>query len=67
MMKLMQLLDKIALKFTFLSVKRDEIPVTEVNKKIDFKTLENEDIMDSNNYSINGRVITNKNKVKKLS
>lgn len=48
-------------------VKRDEIPVTEVNKKIDFKTLENEDIMDSNNYSINCRVITKKNKVKKLS
>ncbi|MBQ7136824.1 MAG: acyl--CoA ligase [Bacilli bacterium] len=48
-------------------VKRDEIPVTQVNKKIDFKTLENENIMDPNNYSINGRVITKKNKVKKLS
>lgn len=48
-------------------VKRDEIPVTEVNKKIDFKTLEKEDIMNANNYSINGRVITKRNKVKKLS
>ena len=48
-------------------VKRDSIPVTEVNKKIDFKTLEAENIMDKDNYSINGKVITKKNKIKKLS
>jgi len=47
-------------------VKRDDIPVTEVNKKIDFKSLEKEDILDTNNFSINGRIISKKNKVKKL-
>jgi len=48
-------------------VKRDEIPVTEVNKKINFKALEAEDIFDQNNYSINGRIITKRVKVKKLN
>ncbi len=47
-------------------IKRDEIPVTEVNKKVNFKALENEDIFDSNNYNMNGRIITKKQKVKKL-
>ena len=47
-------------------VKRDEIPVTEVNKKIDFKTLEAEDIMNSDNYKVDGRIITKKVKVKKI-
>lgn len=48
-------------------VKRDEIPITEVNKKVDFKSLEAEDIMDVNNYKIDGKVITKKVKSKKLS
>lgn len=48
-------------------VKRDEIPVTEVNKKINFKALEAEDIFDTENYSMHGKIITKKVKVKKLS
>jgi len=47
-------------------VKRDEIPVTEVNKKINFKALEAEDIFDPNNYRVNGRIIKKTVKVKKL-
>lgn len=48
-------------------VKRDEIPVTEVNKKVNFKALEAEDIFDTNDYNINGRIITQKQKIKKLN
>ena len=36
---------------------KDEIPVTKVNNKIDFKTLEKENILDSNDYDIEERVI----------
>lgn len=36
---------------------KDEIPVTKVNNKIDFKTLEKENILDSNDYDIKERVI----------
>ena len=48
-------------------VKRDEIPITEANKKVDFKVLEAEDIFDTNNYNIDGRIITKKVKSKKLT
>jgi len=47
-------------------VKRDEIPITEVNKKVNFKALEALDILNTDNYNVDGRVITPKNKVKKL-
>jgi acyl-CoA synthetase (AMP-forming)/AMP-acid ligase II len=36
---------------------KDEIPVTKVNNKIDFKTLEKENILDSNDYDIKERLI----------
>ncbi len=45
-------------------VKRDELPVTEVNKKVNFRALESEDIFDTKDYSVNGKLITKKNKVK---
>lgn len=38
-------------------VLKDEIPVTKVNNKIDFKTLEKENILDSNDYDIKERLI----------
>ena len=38
-------------------VLKEEIPVTKVNNKIDFKTLEKENIFDSDNYDVNERVI----------
>ena len=47
-------------------VKRDELPVTEVNKKINFRELEKENIFDTDNYSVNGKLITKKSKVKVL-
>jgi len=47
-------------------VKTDEIPITEVNKKVNFKALEALDILNTDNYNVDGRVITPKNKVKKL-
>lgn len=47
-------------------VKTDEIPITEVNKKVNFKALESLDILNTDNYKIDGRVIAPKNKVKKL-
>ena len=34
-----------------------EIPLTEVNKKVDFVKLEREDIFDNNVYDINGNII----------
>ena len=34
-----------------------EIPLTEVNKKVDFVKLEKEDIFDKNIYEINGNII----------
>lgn len=34
-----------------------EIPLTEVNKKVDFVKLEKEDIFDNNIYEINGNII----------
>ena len=46
-------------------VKKDELPITEVNKKIDFKSLEKENILDPDNYSISGKVITPKVKLMK--
>lgn len=47
-------------------VKRDELPVTEVNKKINFRELEKENIFDTDNYSVNGKLIIKKSKVKVL-
>lgn len=43
----------------------DEIPFTEVNKKVDFKKLENTNIFDENEYEINGKIIRKKSKVYK--
>lgn len=43
-------------------VKTDEIPVTEVNKKVDFKKLEEQDILDSDKYTIDGKVVSEKAK-----
>ncbi len=37
---------------------RKDIPITEVNKKVDFKSLENENIFDKSKYSIKDRAIT---------
>lgn len=39
----------------------DNIPYTEVNKKVNFKELEKENIFDSNNYIMNGKIIKRKN------
>lgn len=36
---------------------RKDIPITEVNKKVDFKTLEKENIFDKSNHVIMGRTI----------
>lgn len=48
-------------------VKKEEIPITEVNKKIDFVRLEKENIFDENYYQINGNLIEpRKNKVRIL-
>ena len=41
----------------------NEIPVTEVNKKVDFKKLERTDIFDSGEYSIDGKIIKSREKV----
>lgn len=41
-------------------VKTDSIPVTEVNKKVDFKKLEEQDIFDSNKYTIEGKIVSEK-------
>ena len=45
---------------------KKQLPYTEVNKKLDFKTLEAENILDPENFNINGRIITEKQKVKTL-
>lgn len=37
---------------------RKNIPITEVNKKVDFKTLEKEDVFDTTNHILVGRTIT---------
>ena len=46
-------------------VLRNELLVTKVNKKIDFKTLEEENVLDSENYDINNNLIKNKHLVLK--
>ena len=46
---------------------KDSLPYTEVNKKLDFKSLEKEDILNEDEYTINGNIIKPKTKVKKLS
>ena len=48
-------------------VKTDEIPLTEVNKKVDFVKLEKIDIFDKDIYQMNGNLIEpkrNKTKIK---
>lgn len=47
-------------------VKTDDIPVTEANKKVDFKKLEAEPILDASIYHMDGRVISKKVKAKRL-
>lgn len=48
-------------------VKTSEIPLTEVNKKVDFKKLEREDIFDTSVYEIHGNLVTRrKGKVRAL-
>ncbi len=39
-------------------IKTSEIPLTEVNKKVDFKKLERENIFDDSIYTINGNLVT---------
>lgn len=46
---------------------KESLPYTEVNNKKDFKTLEQEDILNLNNFNINGNIITRKQKVKSIS
>lgn len=41
-------------------VKTDSIPITEVNKKVDFKRLEEQDIFDSDKYTIDGKIVSEK-------
>ena len=36
---------------------RESLPYSATNKKMDFKALENEDILDTDNYEISGKVI----------
>ena len=45
---------------------KEYLPVTEVNNKKDFRTLEKEDILDQNEFVIDGNIIRLKSKVKKL-
>lgn len=45
---------------------KESLPYTKVNKKLDFKTLENENILDQNEFIIDGNIIKPKTKVKKL-
>ncbi len=45
---------------------KSELPYTEVNKKLDFKTLEKENILDEDNFIINGIIIKPRVKVKKI-
>ena len=39
-------------------VKTNHIPITEVNKKVDFKKLESQDIFDADKFTIDGKVVT---------
>lgn len=48
-------------------IQKDEFPITQGNNKVAFRVLEQEDILNADNYNIDGKVITVKNKVKKLS
>ena len=41
-------------------VKTDSIPITEVNKKVDFKKLEEQDVFDSDKYTIEGKIVSEK-------
>ena len=46
---------------------KEYLPVTEVNNKKDFKSLEKENILDEEEFVIIGNIIKSKNKVKKLN
>lgn len=46
-------------------VKKEELPITEVNKKVDFKALEQENILDPDNYTMVGKVISPRVKIMK--
>lgn len=45
---------------------KEELPYTKVNKKLDFKTLEKENILNEDEFIINGNIIKPRTKVKKL-
>ena len=45
---------------------KEFLPVTEVNNKKDFKTLEKENILDDDKYIIEGKIIKPRQKVKKI-
>ena len=45
---------------------KEYLPYTQVNKKLDFKTLENENILNQDEFIINGNIIKPRTKVKKL-
>lgn len=45
---------------------KENLPVTEVNNKKDFKTLEKENILDTDEFVIDGKIIKKIKKVKKL-
>ena len=45
---------------------KEYLPVTEVNNKKDFKTLEKENILDTSEFIITGKIIKPRKKVKKL-
>ena len=46
---------------------KEYLPVTEVNNKKDFKTLEKENILDEDEFIIDGNIIKTKSKTKKLN
>lgn len=46
---------------------KETLPVTEVNNKKDFKTLEKENILDEAEFIIDGKIIKQKHKIKKLN
>ena len=46
---------------------KELLPVTEVNNKKDFKTLEKENILDETNFKVSGRIIKPIKKVKKIN
>ena len=46
---------------------KEELPYTETNKKLDFKALEMENILDSDNFIIEGNIVMPRNKVKKIN